>query len=323
MNIAPAPGTCASQSGSICSAAARPTARPRCAICSAARAPISPRWRASGCRCRRASRSPRKSARPTTRRAQAARRPRGPGRGGARPQVGRTVGATIRRCANPLLVSVRSGARASMPGMMDTILNLGLNDDTVNGLAERSGDARFAYDSYRRFIQMYSDVVLGIDHGVFEDILENHKSLNGYILDTDLTAEDWLDVIGEYKAAVETRDRQAVPAGHRASSCGAPSAPCSAPGRTRAPSPTAACTPFPTTGVRPSTCRPWCSATWARRRPPASPSRAILPPARASSTASSSSMRRARTWWPASARPSRSPRPRARRRAKPRPRSRR
>ena len=121
------------------------------------------------------------------------------------------VGARFGDAANPLLVSVRSGARASMPGMMDTILNLGLNDDTVRGLAERSNDARFAYDSYRRFIQMYSSVVLDIDHGVFEDVLENHKSLNGYSLDTDLTAEDWLDVIAEYKASVERESRKPFP----------------------------------------------------------------------------------------------------------------
>jgi pyruvate,orthophosphate dikinase len=126
-------------------------------------------------------------------------------------EVGRVVGATFGDARNPLLVSVRSGARASMPGMMDTILNLGLNDETVKGLAARSGDARFAYDSYRRFIQMYSDVVLGVDHGVFEDILENHKNLNAHALDTDLTAEDWLDVIGEYKAAVERETGKPFP----------------------------------------------------------------------------------------------------------------
>lgn len=126
-------------------------------------------------------------------------------------RVGRTVGAKFGDAGNPLLVSVRSGARASMPGMMDTILNLGLNDATVDGLAERSRDARFAYDSYRRFIQMYSSVVLDIDHGVFEDVLENHKSLNGYSLDTDLTAEDWLGVIGEYKTSVERESGKPFP----------------------------------------------------------------------------------------------------------------
>jgi pyruvate,orthophosphate dikinase len=101
-----------------------------------------------------------------------------------------------------LLVSVRSGARASMPGMMDTVLNLGLNDETVEALANDSGDSRFAYDSYRRFIQMYSDVVLGLDHEVFEEILEDEKARLGHELDTDLSAGEWLDVISLYKAKV-------------------------------------------------------------------------------------------------------------------------
>ena len=103
---------------------------------------------------------------------------------------------------NPLLVSVRSGARASMPGMMDTVLNLGLNDATVETIAKQAGDKRFAYDSYRRFIQMYSDVVLGVGHHLFEDLLENYRNLNGYALDTDLTADDWAEIIGQYKACV-------------------------------------------------------------------------------------------------------------------------
>ncbi|UUY00141.1 pyruvate, phosphate dikinase [Sphingomonas sp. J315] len=104
--------------------------------------------------------------------------------------------------ADPLLVSVRSGARASMPGMMDTVLNLGLNDATVAGLAEISGDARFAWDSYRRFIQMYSDVVLELDHGRFEEALEIAKEDRGYFLDTEMTAADWQKLVEEYKAIV-------------------------------------------------------------------------------------------------------------------------
>ncbi len=118
-------------------------------------------------------------------------------------EVGRHVGEAFGDKGNPLLVSVRSGGRASMPGMMDTILNLGLNDDTVEGLARRSGDERFAFDSYRRFIQMYAGVVLGVDHGVFEDILESYKNLNGLSLDPELDAEDWKEIIASYKAAVE------------------------------------------------------------------------------------------------------------------------
>ncbi len=104
---------------------------------------------------------------------------------------------------NPLLVSVRSGARASMPGMMDTVLNLGLNDATVEGLAKRSNDPRFAYDSYRRFIQMYSDVVLGVEHHHFEDILETHKQDRDLHLDTQLTADDWKVIVTQFKAKVE------------------------------------------------------------------------------------------------------------------------
>ena len=117
-------------------------------------------------------------------------------------QVERLVGATFGDSGDPLLVSVRSGARASMPGMMDTVLNLGLNDDTVAGLAKRSGDERFAYDSYRRFIQMYGDVVLGVEHHHFEEILALHKEDRGLDLDTDLTAADWRAVIEAYKAKV-------------------------------------------------------------------------------------------------------------------------
>ncbi len=105
--------------------------------------------------------------------------------------------------ADPLLVSVRSGARVSMPGMMDTVLNLGLNDATVVGLATSSGDARFAWDSYRRFIQMYSDVVLGLDHGAFEEALEIAKEDRGYMLDTEMAADDWQALVGEFKSLVE------------------------------------------------------------------------------------------------------------------------
>ncbi len=104
--------------------------------------------------------------------------------------------------ADPLLVSVRSGARVSMPGMMDTVLNLGLNDETVQGLAATSGDDRFAWDSYRRFIQMYSDVVLELDHGRFEEALEIAKEDQGYSLDTELTAADWQALVAQYKALV-------------------------------------------------------------------------------------------------------------------------
>ena len=116
--------------------------------------------------------------------------------------VGKLTGKVFGDTRNPLLVSVRSGARASMPGMMDTVLNLGLNDQTVEALAELSGDRRFAYDSYRRFITMYSDVVLGFEHHHFEEILDTFKDSQGYTLDTDLSAEDWVELVGKYKDAV-------------------------------------------------------------------------------------------------------------------------
>ena len=117
--------------------------------------------------------------------------------------IEKLTGKKFGDASNPLLVSVRSGARASMPGMMDTVLNLGLNDETVEGLAKLSGDRRFALDSYRRFITMYSDVVLGVHHHTYEDILENHKDDQGYMLDTEMTAEDWSTVISEFKAATK------------------------------------------------------------------------------------------------------------------------
>ncbi|MGX1165921.1 pyruvate,orthophosphate dikinase [Bradyrhizobium sp. USDA 372] len=116
--------------------------------------------------------------------------------------VGKLTGKVFGDTKNPLLVSVRSGARASMPGMMDTVLNLGLNDQTVEALAELSGDRRFAYDSYRRFITMYSDVVLGFEHHHFEEILDTFKDSQGYTLDTDLSADDWVELVGKYKDAV-------------------------------------------------------------------------------------------------------------------------
>jgi pyruvate,orthophosphate dikinase len=113
--------------------------------------------------------------------------------------------------ANPLLVSVRSGARASMPGMMDTVLNLGLNDDTVEGLAKLSGDARFAYDSYRRFIQMYSNVVLELEHGAFEEDLGAHKEFQGYKSDVEMEADDWKEIVAKFKKIVERASGKPFP----------------------------------------------------------------------------------------------------------------
>lgn len=118
-------------------------------------------------------------------------------------RIEKLVGAKFGDATMPLLVSVRSGARASMPGMMDTVLNLGLNDVTVAALAKQSGNERFAWDSYRRFIQMYSNVVLDVGHEHFEELLEMHKEDKGLVLDTELSAEDWKALVVAYKAKVK------------------------------------------------------------------------------------------------------------------------
>jgi pyruvate,orthophosphate dikinase len=193
--------------------------------------------------------------------------------------IEQVTGRRFGDAADPLLVSVRSGARVSMPGMMDTVLNLGLNDETVEGLAETSGDARFAWDSYRRFIQMYANVVLGLRHDLFEEALEIAKEDKGVHLDTELGAEDW----GGWSSALQGAGRggtgQALPAGPARAALGRdrrgvrlldvrPGEDLSAAER----HPRA-------TGAPRSTSRRWCSATWARPRPPASPSPAIPRPA--------------------------------------------
>lgn len=125
--------------------------------------------------------------------------------------VEQAVGKRFGEIADPLLVSVRSGARVSMPGMMDTVLNLGLNDATVQGLARTSGDDRFAWDCYRRFIQMYSDVVLGLDRGRFEEALDLAKDSQGYTADTEMRATDWQGLVGEYKRLVEQERGEPFP----------------------------------------------------------------------------------------------------------------
>src|SRR3954470_16509467 len=125
--------------------------------------------------------------------------------------VEKTAGVGFGDPNNPLLVSVRSGARASMPGMMDTVLNLGLNDRTVLGLGKSSGDERFAWDSYRRFIQMYSNVVLDVGHHYFEEALELRKEDLGVHMDTELKAGDWRSVVAEYKKIVEKRTGKPFP----------------------------------------------------------------------------------------------------------------
>ncbi|MEE8084015.1 MAG: pyruvate, phosphate dikinase [Alphaproteobacteria bacterium] len=121
------------------------------------------------------------------------------------------MGAKFGDAKNPLLVSVRSGGRASMPGMMDTVLNLGLNEETLAGLAAAGGDERFAWDSYRRFIQMYGGVVLGLDHDRFEELLAFAKEDSGYGFDTDMTADDWRELVNEYKVMVEAETESPFP----------------------------------------------------------------------------------------------------------------
>ncbi|NMB46303.1 MAG: pyruvate, phosphate dikinase [Firmicutes bacterium] len=126
-------------------------------------------------------------------------------------KVESVMGAKFGDPKNPLLFAVRSGARVSMPGMMDTVLNLGLNDTTINGLIEGSGDERFAYDSYRRFIQMYGDVVMGVEHDLYEAIIDEKKKAKGVDLDTELDAEDWKDVVVKFKALYKEKTGQDFP----------------------------------------------------------------------------------------------------------------
>ena len=112
---------------------------------------------------------------------------------------------------NPLLLSVRSGARVSMPGMMDTILNLGLNDKTVVALAKKTSNGRFAKDSYRRFIQMYGNVVLGVESYYFEELIENYKLTKGVLLDTDLDENDWDGLIKDFKNVIKEKTKKEFP----------------------------------------------------------------------------------------------------------------
>jgi hypothetical protein len=196
-------------------------------------------------------------------------------------QIESTVGAKFGDAGDPLLVSVRSGARVSMPGMMDTVLNLGLNDKTVEGLATKSGDPRFAYDSYRRFIQMYGDVVLGVEPQFRETWAHRTAASTSTPSSAPTTGGGW---------SRPTRPRSGMSWARRSRrtrgrSCGAPSAPCSGAGTQPAPSSTGACTASPRTGARRSVSRPWCSATGATTARPASPSPATPRPAPTRSTA--------------------------------------
>ncbi len=217
-------------------------------------------------------------------------------RGALNPQIDTEMHAALERLEklqgqklgggeNPLLVSVRSGAKFSMPGMMDTILNLGLNDQAVEALAKRSNNPRFAYDSYRRLIQMFGDVVLDIPKKKFEHIFDGIKQREKVKFDYELQPDRAEGHHRRIQEAGKEGDRQGLPAGARSSSSSRPAMPCSAAGRTSAPRPIAASITSTTGWAQRSTCRPWCSATSARTPAPASASRAIPPPASTSSSA--------------------------------------
>ena len=205
---------------------------------------------------------------------------------------------------DPLLVSVRSGAKFSMPGMMDTVLNLGLNDRSVKGLAKVTADERFAYDSYRRFIAMYGRIVLGLDGEPFERGARGGQGATPASRPTPTSRPTGLKELCElYKAIVKAEYRPAVPAGPAPRSSGARSRRCSRAGTAPGPSPTGCGSASATTWARRSTSRRWCSATVTTTRAPAWASPATPPPARTGPTATSWSTPRARTWWPASGTP--------------------
>ena len=194
--------------------------------------------------------------------------------------------------SDPLLVSVRSGARESMPGMMDSILNLGLNDQAVDGLARSTGNEWFAWDSYRRLVQMFGNVAHGVPGDRIEDAIAEVKQAAGVQMDTELTVADLRELVGRFKGFYDFPQdpqeqlAQAIRAvfqswmGDRAVSY-------------------RRINRIPDIGAPPSTCSGWCSGTWATRRPPASRSAATRSPASPSPRATSSSTPRARTWSPA------------------------
>jgi pyruvate, orthophosphate dikinase len=181
---------------------------------------------------------------------------------------------------NPLLVSVRSGAKFSMPGMMDTILNLGLNDKAVEALARRSNNPRFALDSYRRLIQMFGDVVLDIPKKRFEHIFDGVKTAEKVKFDYELKPEALKKIIAEYKKLVKKETGKDFPQDPLDQLTAARDAVFRS-----APRPTAASTASMTGWAPPSTCRPWSSATWVRTPAPAWALRAIRPPASTPSSA--------------------------------------
>ena len=197
------------------------------------------------------------------------------------------AGAKLGAAERPLLVSVRSGARFSMPGMMDTVLNLGLNDRAVEGLKARTSNGRFAFDSYRRFIQMFGNVVLEIPKEAFEAEFDGVKAHRGVTLDTALDEVALREVVERFKAVVIRESGEPFPLDPRRQLRMARDAVFRSWQNPRAKGVPAASTTSRTPSARPSTCRRWCSATPATGPARASASPAIRRPARTSSTASS------------------------------------
>ena len=185
---------------------------------------------------------------------------------------------------SPLLVSVRSGSARSMPGMMETILNLGLNQRSVEGLSKATGNARFAWDAYRRFVQMYSSVVIGLPKEDLEARLRGMKAKIGVKDDTQVSAEGWRDLVSEYKA-ISSKRRARISRKILSSNCGAQSARSSSLGWAKRRSRTGASRKSRAFWARRSTLCRWCSATWERIPGPECASRAILPVARRFSSA--------------------------------------
>jgi len=195
-------------------------------------------------------------------------------------EIEKKVGKKFGDAKNPLLVSVRSGAAFSMPGMMDTVLNLGLNEETVTGLAEQTGDLRFALDAYRRFASLFGEIVIGVAHEKFERVMDRFKAQTTGGRDTDLKADELRGIIAAEKEII-LAEQHAIPT-IPMNSFAWLSARCSIRGWAGAPLTTAASIAFPTTWVRRSMCRRWSLATWVSTAGRASPSHAIHPRARKS-----------------------------------------
>ena len=205
------------------------------------------------------------------------------------------LGAKFGDTENPLLLSVRSGAAVSMPGMMDTILNLGLNDDAVKGLIARSENERFAYDSYRRFVQMFGNVVLNVDHDEFEHLLEEKKKAKGVTLDTELEADDLVELVQEFKNAVKQHTGNDFPDEPRKQLDMARDAVFESSGNQRAITYRRLNDISEELDARLSTSKRWCSEIWAEPPVQESLSRVIPRPARTNFMANFSLMRRVKT----------------------------